>query len=200
MTSEPALLLQTDLFWEEEDNLAYLPIISRYFHIEQLIVDNPPISLFHDAFRGSLQMAKKYKLDYRFTDCRKWIPIFREYILSPRHTLFNDLGYFANYVSEFDFPLYIRPSDGYKSFSGQVFPTKDKFLEEYNYLTRNLNYSNDLMCVTSPIKNIKKEWRTVFIDNKLVDGCLYMQGNGIVEAERTIPLKVVELAKKISKK
>jgi ATP-grasp domain, R2K clade family 3 len=196
--TKPRLCLQTDLFWEEI-NIDYIATIAKHFEIVNVDARYFYTKNKDICFRGSLNVAKRLSLDYSYTDCKKWIPIFREYVLSPRHTLFNDLGYFANYVSEFDFPLYIRPSDGYKSFSGQVFPTKDKFIEEYNYLTKNLNYSDDLMCVTSPIKNIQKEWRTVFIDNKFIDGCLYMQGNGIVETESTIPSEVVELAKKIAK-
>lgn len=197
---KPVLHLQTDLFWEEENNPDYLSTIQKYFNVQTIDKNQIWNNILHPVcFRGSLNMAKRYKLDYRFSDCMSWIPIFRKHILSPRNTFFNDLGYFANYSSAFDFPKYIRPADGFKSFAGQVFPSKEKFMEEYNYLTKNLNFSDDLMCVTAPIKKIDREWRTVFVDNKFVDGCLYMQGHDFVEVENKIPEYVVKFASDIAR-
>lgn len=193
---QPILHLQLDLFWEEENNPGYLDTIKKYFEVR--LIENLMMTDIPQNTRCSLNMAKKFKLDYRFTNCLSWIPIFREYILSPRYTFFQDLGYFKNYHSAFDYPLYLRPADGYKSFAGQVFPSKEKFVEEYNYLTKNLNFSNELMCVTSPVKKIDKEWRMVWIDNKFVDGCQYMDGQSFVEVSTDIPNQVVELTSKIA--
>ena len=196
---KPKLHIQLDLFWEEENNPTYLSTIQNHF--DTIILDKnnyidipvPPIN-----FRGSLNFAKRFKFNYNFADCKSWIPVFRKYILSPGHTVFNDLGYYAYYYSEYDYPLYLRPADPYKSFAGQVFLTKEKFIQEYNYLTKNLNFSDDLMCVSAPIRKIDREWRTVFINQTFVDGCLYMKGNDFVEVEPGCPSGVQQLASKIA--
>lgn len=196
---KPLLHLQQNLFWEEENNSNYIDIIKQYFDILPVSTNVWQLDkLAIHNFRGSLNIAQFLKRDYKFADCRNWIPIFRKYVLSPHHTYFNDIGYFANYYSAFEFPLYLRPADPYKSFAGQVFQSKEKLLEEYNYLTKNLNFDNSLMCVSSPIKKIDREWRTVFIDQKYVSGCLYMQGKDYVEVSTEIPYYVIEFAQKIS--
>jgi hypothetical protein len=193
---QPILHLQPNLFWEEEDNPGYLDTIRKYFDVQ--LIEHLHITDFPQHARLSLNLAKRAKFDYRFTNCMSWIPIFRSYILSPKYTFFQDMGYFKNYHSTFDYPLYLRPADGYKSFAGQVFPSKEKFVEEYTYLTKNLNFDDSLMCVSSPVKTIDKEWRTVWINNKFVDGCQYMDGQSFVEVSTDIPNQVVELASKIA--
>jgi hypothetical protein len=193
---KPLLYLQPNLFWEDEQPNT-LNIIEQYFDIVEVGPQNLLSNQIPANFRGSLNLAKKFKLDYGFTNCQKWYPYFRKYTICPTKTWFNDLQYFKDFHSADDYPLYLRPADGYKTFAGQVFPNKDRFLEEYHYLTNNLNVGPDLMCLTMPVRKIDREWRTVFINNRYVDGCLYMQGKDWVEPEPGCPKIVEELAKHI---
>ncbi len=191
---KPLLHLQPNLFWEDEQPDTR-NIIERHFEVvevgpQHLLSDEKPAN-----FRGSLNLARKFKLDYGFTNCQKWYPYFRPYTLCPSDSYFNELRYFVDYNKEY--PLYLRPADGYKTFSGQVFPNKDRLLEEYNYLTNNLNIGPELMCLTMPVRKIDREWRTVFINNQYVDGCLYMKGQDYVEPESGCPKDVEYLAKHI---
>ncbi len=192
---KPAIQYQSDLFWED-DKPDTRSIISDNFRI----IDIYPTDIIHHkinpslAFRGSLNFAKKIRLNLDFTNCKNWIPVFRNHILSPHSTFFNDLGFFANYST--DFPCFIRPADGFKTFAGQVFDDRTRFIDEYNYLTDSCNYDNSLLCVCVPCKTIDKEWRTVFVDNTFIDGCQYLEQNDL--AMENIPDDVVQYAKDIS--
>lgn len=193
--NKPTLHLQKNLFWEEDDNPEYIPTIEKYFNIIE--VDSSDLlkpNRIVQFFRGSLAMSRKFYSNFDYANCLNWVPIFRDYILDKR-SYFNDLKYFSNYAF---YPIFIRPVDGYKTFAGQVFANHERFLVEYRYLKQNKNIEDHLMCLASLVKTVSKEWRTVYIDNEYVDGCLYMQGNGYVEVEKSIPDKVIELSKKIA--
>ena len=171
---KPTLILEDDLFYEDEicDTKA---IISKYFNIELFkygTVEAP--TLMGKDFRTSLNLARRMKFDTKPFDCTSWVPFLRKYMISPSYTFFNELGFIKNYISEFDFPLFVRPSNGHKTFSGQVFKTKDKFIEECNFLKQQ-NIHDDLLCMysTNPRK-LGSEYRCVYINHWFTDMSKYM--------------------------
>jgi hypothetical protein len=193
---KPTLHLQKNLFWEEENNPEYLSTIQKYF--TTVILDSSDLlkkKMIVHFFRGSLAMSRRFCYNFDYTNCLNWVPVFRDYILD-QHSYFNELGYYDKYGNVF--PLFLRPVDGYKTFAGQVFKNYNQFRDEYRYLKQNKNVEDSLMCMESKVFEISREWRTVYIGNEYVDGGLYMQGNGIVEVEKSIPDEVVALSKQIA--
>lgn len=189
------LLLQTDIF-QEEENSGYIETISKHFKIVYLKNDDICKKIEFDSryFRASLQWSKKFKHNIEFTNCIKWVPFFRAYLVDAK-SYFNDIGYFVKYAK---FPMFLRPVAGDKTFAGQVF-THDKLIQEFNYLKNNLNYDESLMCMGAEVKKITKEWRTVFVNDEYIDGSLYMKGGDQVEIEKYVPVEVINLAKLIAK-
>lgn len=172
---KPTLLLEEDLFYEDEI-MDTKSIISKYFEIEPVDQSriNVPI-LAQKEFRTSLNMARRMKVNTKPYDCTSWVPYLRDFMISPSTTQFAELGYLKKYKSSKDFPMFIRPNNGYKTFSGQVFPTAEAFKKECLWLEQQ-NIGDDLLCMFDDGESItlEKEYRCVFIDHKLVDMCRYM--------------------------
>jgi len=169
---KPTLFVEKDLFWEEIYQPDYTSIISKYFEVKDV-----PQSLFSKPQRIRCSLNKAVSLGLRnlldFTDYSSWLPFLRNYSLN-KNIEYRDLNWLGNYAPSDYFPKFIRPNNGRKTFAGQVF-NHDKFLEEYNYLTKNLNIEENLLCVVNePINRISREYRTIFIDNQFVSGCQYM--------------------------
>jgi hypothetical protein len=73
--------------------------------------------------------------------------------------------------------IFIRPSNGYKSFTGQYLSFKD-FKKELDLLK--ISYGGiDLtqLVVISSLKDIEEEYRFVVVDGNIVSGTLYMDKN-----------------------
>jgi len=73
--------------------------------------------------------------------------------------------------------LFIRPSNGYKSFPGQ-FLYKENFDSEFDILTK--SYSGldmNTLCVLSPKQEIAEEYRFIVVNGKVISGALYMDEN-----------------------
>ena len=200
---KPLIYLEKDLFTEDEkqDTPA---IISQYFDIREIdmlgIVSSRinPKKFRHSLFgRYSLNIAKYIGKDFKAFDATYWLPALRNYTLSPKNTYFNDMDFFVNHYSSFDFPLFLRPCNGFKTFSGQVFPSKEKLVEEWNFIKKNKNVDTALMCMTSPVKKITKEWRTIFINNEYCSGSQYMILDE-VNISNDIPEHVIFFAKAIA--
>jgi len=199
--TKPNLYLEKDLFSEDELCDTY-SIISQYFNIKDidlLSVVNSRINSNNILFgRYSLNIAKVLKMDFRYCDCIYWVPPLRKYIMSPHGTYFNDMNYFAQTYSANRFPIFLRPCNGFKSFSGQVFPNKEKLIEEWEFMRRNKNIDTNLMCMNAPVKNITREWRTIFINRAYCSGSRYMT-NDELDISSDIDEAVIELAKNIAK-
>jgi len=204
MNNKPIIYLEKDLFTEDERQDTS-SIISQYFDIREIdmmsIVSSRinPVSIRHALFgRYSLNIAKYIGKKFKEFDALNWLPALRNYTLSPKNTYFNDLKFFIDHYSAFDFPLFLRPTNGFKTFSGQVFPSKDKLIEEYNFIQKNKNIDGTVMCMSSPVKKINKEWRTIFINNQYCSGSQYMVNDELVISSE-VPEHVIWFAKEIAK-
>lgn len=73
--------------------------------------------------------------------------------------------------------IFIRPSNGYKSFPGQTLP-KENFEFELNVLMKSYGGLDlDQLVLVSPIQEIDEEYRFIVVDGKVVSGSLYMDKN-----------------------
>jgi hypothetical protein len=157
--NKPVLNLEFDLFSEDQlcDSKS---IISKYFDIQPISVDillksnNNPSG----PIRASLNVARMMNRKFEYANAMQWVSFLREYALSPSSTYFNDLEYIKNHMSERAITShFIRPCDPFKTFSGQVFESHNKFLQEYNFITKNLNikYGITILFVTHKLDLIK---------------------------------------------
>lgn len=73
--------------------------------------------------------------------------------------------------------VFIRPSNGYKSFPGQILP-KENFEFELDVLKKSYGGLDlDQLVLVSPIQEIDEEYRFIVVDGKVVSGSLYMDKN-----------------------
>lgn len=73
--------------------------------------------------------------------------------------------------------IFIRPSNGYKSFPGQILP-KENFEFELDVLKKSYGGLDlDQLVLVSPIQEIDEEYRFIVVDGKVVSGSLYMDKN-----------------------
>ena len=92
--------------------------------------------------------------------------------------------------------IFIRPSNGYKTFPGQII-NMDNFDEEYEILIKSYGGIDlDQLVVISPYRNIIKESRLAVINGKIIDGCVYMV-NGEKITERMVDDKALDYANKV---
>jgi len=174
MSYKPTLLIEPDLFYEDEiqDTKA---VMSKYFEIEEIDPSRLQVpSLVGKEFRTSLNMARRMLVCTKPYDCTSWVPHLREFMISPSTLQFNELGFFNSFFSDYNYPVFIRPNNGYKTFSGQVFYSKEEFDKEYKWLKQQ-NVGDDLLCMFNDnCKILEREYRCVFIDHKFVDMSRYM--------------------------
>ncbi len=98
----------------------------------------------------------------------------RDYVMLPfgeldrcRDFLFDRLGR--------DGRIFVRPDSPLKLFTGQV-ATRETFVADLEFMSFYEFPANSLVVVSSP-KSIRKEWRFVVADGKIVAGCQYKNGD-----------------------
>jgi hypothetical protein len=144
-------------------------------------------------------VAKILGHKFEYANVLNWMPVFRKYTLSPELSIFVELEYIKTYMDDNSFKsIFIRPVDPFKTFSGQVFHTKNKFLEEYNFMTKNKNVSPSLLCMVSDKQEIDEEYRCIFVNNEYVSGSLYME-NSKPNFKSGVPDKVINFARSLAR-
>jgi hypothetical protein len=205
MNTKTTLLLEEDLFSEDE-LVDTKSIISNYFDVKHITLEKALLEkaeLASDgcivgAARCSLEIARLLGFDFKYANVLNWMPVFRKHTISPELSVFVELEYIKEYMDDKSFKtLFIRPVDPYKTFSGQVFHTKAKFLEEYNFMVKNKNVSPSLLCMIGDAQEIDQEYRCVFVDNVYMSGSMYMDG-GKPSIKPGVPEKVVNFAKHLA--
>jgi len=141
-------------------------------------------------FHGSLQHGRRLsKLPYYpgiyltldNYECFRYYGYFGDHLLNSNYIMMGLNDVLRNKSKIFDSfktdAIFIRPSDGFKSFPGQTLP-KENFELEFNILTKSYGgLETDILCVVSPIQDIVEEYRFIVIDGKVVSGSLYMDKN-----------------------
>lgn len=188
---KPIILLQSGIFSEEEFQETR-PIIEKYFDIIDISQKD-----FHfakeyifEAFRGSLHLARVLGNKFEFANCLKFMPHFRKNLLN-WHTWFTDFKYIRGYA----FPIFIRPVSPFKEFAGRVF-TEEEYLPEFEFLKQR-NADLNMICAVSEPKEIGREWRCIFIDNKYVSGSQYLN-KGELEIKSEVPEEVIKYANNLA--
>lgn len=203
------IFIETDVFSEDEEKQRTVESASKYFEKVEVIkhfndVDDSFKSTHNEVphfWRGSMGLKSRLFQHYRIKEdnnkfnCLNFLPPFKKFALSDQY-FFTD----AKSITELDedfFPLFVRPVSRRKEFSGNVFKTKDKWLNEFKFMTENKNHSPFTICLMAPERNVSKEFRFVFVDNHLVSGCLYLDKGNRIDGPAS--QRAADLAKEIAK-
>lgn len=174
------IIIEENVFSEDEEKQATIESAKKFFEVKSVkhFVDYADADK-PDFWRGSMGLKSKMKQVHGISEtdlnfnATYFLPHLKEHALNNKY-FFLDAASVCDLDEDF-FPLFIRPAAGTKSFSGNVFQTKKKWIEEFNFLTRNRNYSPFITCVFAPIKKIGKEFRLVVVNGQVVAGCMYLK-------------------------
>jgi len=136
---------------------------------------------------GSLQMGKRMLrtpiypgifLTLENYECYNYYGYFGNHLLNSNYMMMGLNDVLRNKDKIFDSfnsdEIFIRPSNGYKSFTGQTLK-KDNFDTNFDILTKSYGgLDNNTLVLVAPTQEIEEEWRFVVIDGKVISGSLYM--------------------------
>lgn len=192
------------------NNVVYRP----FFGIHECRIDPEDTDVI---FMGSLNCAKhvirntkwriwcdfdKFKCSHYYTYLGEHL-INKDYMMMPLKEVIRQKSSIVNalYLDEHQYNmwqkiLFIRPDNGFKSFTGNIVNYVNIETEISSFIDCDSDYEQ-LVVVSSP-KNIKQEWRFFVIDGKVITGSLY-HVDGKLSTSRNTPDKVWQYAEKISK-
>ena len=210
------LLLQRDLFTEDEhqDTEAIIRKELGETGIDIVVVPDDEVMMGSDRikshqgpFRGSLTLAQRLGRKFDYANAANWAPALRSYLVSKDY-IFLDAASTLERFQQRDTgsglwgreALFIRPTSGNKAFSGNVYST-GKFTQEFRFMTVNKNIDPCTLCmVASPIM-LGREWRLIFVNNKLVGWSQYMlDGVLSLSGPEQVPSEVLELGSLLAQK
>ena len=165
-------------FYDEMKNLTFKEFIDKNFTEKDVVV-----------YHGSLQHGRTishmpiYPATFMTIDnyeCYKYYGWFGDNLLNSEYTMMglNDVlrnknNIIGTYGRAFK-GLFIRPSNGYKSFPGQLLDIQG-FEESYNLLIKSYDgLDMDTLVLISSAQDIKEEYRFIVVDGEVVSGALYM--------------------------
>ena len=144
------------------------------------------IVIFHGSLQHGRRVAKTnfypgIYLTLENYECYKYYGFFGEYLLNSNYMMMglNDVlrnknRIFGRFGTD---SIFIRPSNGYKSFPGQLLSCAN-FAQEFDIMTKSYGgLDMDILCVVSPSVDIEEEYRFIVVDGKVVSGSLYMDRN-----------------------
>jgi hypothetical protein len=166
---------------------------SKYFFYDNISVmsfEESVTSNFSDKeiiiFHGSLQHGRKISklpvypgvfMTIENYECYNYYGYFGNYLLNANYSMMglNDVlrnkdNIFFNYGTD---KIFIRPSNGYKTFAGQVLHYEN-FESEFNILVNSYGgIPMNTLVVIAPFQEIVDEYRFIIIDDEVVSGSQY---------------------------
>lgn len=145
------------------------------------------IVIFHGSLqhgRRVLNSTKQYPgiyLTLENYECYRYYGYYGDHLLNSNYLMMglNDVlrkkeKIFGIFQTDY---IFIRPSDGYKSFPGQTL-SYENFDDEFDTLIKSYGGLDIYkLCVISPAVEINKEYRFIVVDGKVISGSLYMDNN-----------------------
>jgi hypothetical protein len=152
-----------------------------YNYINKKLNDDDIVFFYGSLQNGRKMLKTKYYpgvyLSLDNYECYKYYGYFGEELLNSDYLLigFNDiLRKKDEIIDKYKTSFFIRPSNGFKSFPGQVINCNN-FDSDYNALCKSYGGIDiDQLVLLSSCKNIHSESRYVIVDREIVDGCVYM--------------------------
>ncbi len=198
-------LLESEVFQDEDDtliealyNLGIDHVVTKFgTSYEQYMTDLKSEDVI---FHGSLQFAKKAlkQTNWRGVlcnlpqfECLYYYPRFGKYLLNSEYIMlpFGELDRRKNWLLQKvgeDGHFFVRPSSGYKTFTGKLVNVKNWEQEKYTF---GLRVDPEALVIVSRPYNIKSEWRTVVANGKIEAASQYKEGTEICK-DCDVPEKV----------
>ena len=194
-------IIEKYLFEEYEDKLVqaikdsgmsvvvYDSSMSRFDNIQDFVKNkftDQDIIIMH----GSLQMGRRMLrtaaypgifLTLENYECFNYYGYFGDHLLNSEYVMMGLNDVLRSKDKIFDIfgtdSLFIRPSNGYKSFTGQCL-VKENFDTDFDILTKSYGgLDMNTLIVLAPTQEIEEEYRFVVIDGKVISGAQYMDAN-----------------------
>lgn len=151
------------------------------------------------VFLGSLKLAKIIQAETFHTvfcnfncfKCSEYYPYLAKYLCAKRWAITTLQQIADATIDECKEEIFIRPNSGDKIFTGQICKTKKDY-EEIRKLLKN----PDELIVSAEVVDIKREWRLVVVDKKIVSGQIYCDLTTNLDYA-IMPPEVRELGEKI---
>lgn len=142
----------------------------RIFELDDLpyqpLLDEPVI------FRGSLNLSKKVSRNTGWIpgtycnrdnfNCSTYYAYWGKYLLNSNYTMMSSSELIRRWYAD---RLFVRPDSGFKDFNGGTY-TRDEFIK--------LNLQPEMLVISSPVKQVDKEWRFVVTNNTIITGSQYL--------------------------
>lgn len=112
------------------------------------------------------------------------------YLMLPYHDLKNLFSYYCDLFKTDK--LFIRPNSGLKSFEGGIYT-----LDNLNDIEKSID--NNELCLISTTKDIKKEFRCIVVDGKIIASSQYKQYGEFYEDDK-VHDSILEYAQNCTKK
>lgn len=136
---------------------------------------------------------KEYECSYYYAYLGKYL--FNDnYIMMPAGDFKRTMGKWFDDLGK-EGCLFIRPSSGFKTFTGKVFK-KEHFDTDWQWVEEFCD-PQSLIVVSTP-KNIKAEWRFIAAKNDIISGSMYRL-NGATYLKNEWPDGAIDLAKAVAK-
>lgn len=94
--------------------------------------------------------------------------------------------------------IFIRPSNGFKTFTGQLLPLNN-FEFEFNVLMKSYGGLLNHLVLISSMKNILEEYRFIIINNEVISGSLYMKDGVLIKEKNDLSDDILNYANKVAK-
>lgn len=152
---------------------------------------------------GTIEFCRAFRKKYPFAcpgvysnenteNFNKYAVYLRDYLLNDEYYILPWGEFCARGITK---PIFIRPNSGLKQFTGFVI-TPDNFNFEINSKNQIERVDSDLLCVISPVRHIKNEYRFVIIDSKVIAASHYSWEKDDLELD--IPQECYNLAEIIA--
>lgn len=159
-------------------------------------------------FHGSLQFGKliKQTLGHSISvycnlpkyECVYYYPRFGDYLVNSDYAMlpFGELSRRTSWLFEVFGPdsLFLRPSSGYKTFTGLVLDRGAEWDMELNHLRYRID--PETLVVVAPVRTVDKEWRVVVVDGKVITAGQY-RDRGIDVRVNDVPMVVTDFAQQV---
>lgn len=111
-------------------------------------------------------------------ECFNYYGYFGDYLLNSNYMMFGLNDVLRNKERIFDTlktdKVFIRPSNGFKSFAGQLLP-KDRFDFEFNVLSHSYGgLDTNTLVLVSETQDIEEEYRFIVVNGEVISGSLYL--------------------------
>ncbi len=158
-------------------------------------------------FYGSLQLGRKINSRTNFIpgifltienyECSKYYGYYGDRLLNSDYLMMGMNDVIRNKEKIFNYfssdSIFIRPSNGYKTFTGQCLD-KENFDREFGILCKSYGgVDMNQIVIIAKKQQVNEESRFIVVDGEIIDGSVYMIDGELIK-EKIIDNKAIELA------